>query len=65
MKLGEQAATKDSPFSLSDRIGLVADALALSKAGYATVSSALGLISTLRDENEREASVCVTVREIV
>ncbi|KAI0373350.1 leucyl aminopeptidase [Pilatotrama ljubarskyi] len=51
-KLGEQAAAPDSPFSLSDRIGLVLDALALSKAGYTTVSSALELISTLRNEKE-------------
>ena len=53
-KLGEQAAAIDSPFSLADRIGLVSDALALAKAGYTPVSSALGLISALRGEKERK-----------
>ncbi|KAI0695406.1 peptidase family M1-domain-containing protein [Cerioporus squamosus] len=52
VKLGEQAAAKDSPFSLTDRIGLVSDALALAKAGYTPVSSALGLINALREEKE-------------
>ncbi|KAI0747687.1 peptidase family M1-domain-containing protein [Daedaleopsis nitida] len=52
VKLGEQAAAQNSPFSLSDRMGLVYDALALSKAGYAPVSSALGLISALHGEKE-------------
>ncbi|KAI8998978.1 leucyl aminopeptidase [Trametes punicea] len=51
-KLGQQAATTDSPFSLSDRIGLVSDAFALSKASYTSVSSALELISALHDEKE-------------
>ncbi|KAI0806986.1 peptidase family M1-domain-containing protein [Fomes fomentarius] len=51
-KLGQQVAAKDSPFSLADRMGLVGDALALSKAGYTPVSSALELISTLKDEKE-------------
>ena len=53
-KLGQQAAAPDSPFSLQDRIGLVCDALALSKAGYTTVSSALELISALHNEKECE-----------
>ncbi|RDX52652.1 hypothetical protein OH76DRAFT_1553921 [Lentinus brumalis] len=52
VKLGEQAAAKDSPFSLADRIGLVSDALALAKAGYTPVSSALALINALREEKE-------------
>ena len=52
VKLGQTAAAPDSPFSLSDRIGLVWDAFALAKAGYAPVSSAFGLISMLRDEKE-------------
>ena len=33
-------------------MGLVGDALALSKAGYTPVSTALELINTLRDEKE-------------
>ncbi|TBU29067.1 peptidase family M1-domain-containing protein [Dichomitus squalens] len=51
-KLGQQAVAENSPFSLSDRIGLVFDALALAKAGYAPVSSALELISILKTEKE-------------
>lgn len=34
-------------------MGLVSDALAAAKAGYASVSSALGLIETLKNEKER------------
>ena len=63
-ELGQLAAAENSPFSLSDRIGLVADALALSKAGYSTVSSALQLISTLRDEKERETDVYLRVNDL-
>ncbi|KAH9923974.1 ERAP1-like C-terminal domain-containing protein [Epithele typhae] len=49
-KLGEQAAAENSPFSLSDRIGLVYDALALAKAGYSSVTGALDLIVGLKNE---------------
>lgn len=58
VKLGQTAAAPDSPFSLSDRIGLVWDAFALAKAGYAPVSSAFGLISMLRDEKECKLRSC-------
>ncbi|KAI0831781.1 leucyl aminopeptidase [Trametes gibbosa] len=51
-KLGQQAVAPNSPFTLSDRIGLVCDALALSRAGYATVSGTLELISALKNEKE-------------
>ncbi|KAH9857712.1 leucyl aminopeptidase [Lenzites betulinus] len=51
-KLGQQAAAPNSPFTLSDRIGIVCDALALSRAGYATVSGTLELISALKNEKE-------------
>ena len=54
VKLGQTAALSGSPFSLSDRIGLVWDAFALAKAGYASSSSAFGLISMLREEKECE-----------
>ncbi|KAI0779918.1 peptidase family M1-domain-containing protein [Fomes fomentarius] len=47
VKLGQQAAAADSPFSLSDRIGLVLDAYALANAGYASLSAALGLVNSL------------------
>ncbi|KAI0713398.1 peptidase family M1-domain-containing protein [Earliella scabrosa] len=51
-KLGEQAAAKNSPFSLSDRMGLISDSLTLARAGYAPVSSNLDLVKALRDEKE-------------
>ncbi|KAI0743398.1 peptidase family M1-domain-containing protein [Daedaleopsis nitida] len=51
-KLGEQATAPNSPFTVSDRIGLVLDAFALAKAGYAPLSSALGLVSSLKGETE-------------
>ena len=56
-KLGEQAAAKNSPFSLSDRMGLISDSLTLARAGYAPVSSNLDLVKALRDEKEREQSI--------
>ncbi|KAI0674766.1 hypothetical protein C8Q78DRAFT_498501 [Trametes maxima] len=52
VKLGQQAASSDSPFSLQDRIGLVRDAFALCTAGYSSVSSALGLVDALRSTHE-------------
>ena len=59
-KLGEQAAAENSPFSLSDKIGLLYDAFALSKAGYVPISGALSLALGLRGEREREwDSQCV------
>ena len=54
MKLGQQAAAPNSPFSLSDKIGLLYDALALAKAGYASVGGALSLTIGLRGERERK-----------
>lgn len=44
----------ESIFSLNDRIGLVHDAMALSKAGLAKLSSALTLVDVLREEKECE-----------
>lgn len=41
-----------SAFSLDDRIGLVHDAMALSKAGLAKLSSALTLVDALKGETE-------------
>jgi len=52
VKIGKEAAKTPSPFSIEDRMGLVDDALALSKAGFSTVSSALSLIDVLRNEEE-------------
>ncbi|OCH95247.1 hypothetical protein OBBRIDRAFT_788437 [Obba rivulosa] len=50
--IGKEAIKADSIFSLEDRIGIVLDALALSRAGFMKVSSALQLIQTLRNEPE-------------
>ncbi|GJE97967.1 M1 family metallopeptidase [Phanerochaete sordida] len=52
VKIAEEAAKENSVFSLEDRIGLVWDALALSKAGYMEVSSALKLYEAFRNEKE-------------
>jgi hypothetical protein len=52
-KIADEAAKKDgSAFGLNDRLGLVYDALALSKAGFAEVSSALTMVEKLKNETE-------------
>ncbi|KAF8985615.1 leucyl aminopeptidase [Cyathus striatus] len=51
-RIAVEAAKTDSVFSLNDRIGLVYDAMAVSKAGLAKLSSALTLIDILRNEKE-------------
>ncbi|KAF5386636.1 hypothetical protein D9615_001831 [Tricholomella constricta] len=51
-KIAEEAAKDDSIFSLNDRIGLVHDSMALSKAGLAKLSSALTLVDGLKNEKE-------------
>ncbi|CAA7267619.1 unnamed protein product [Cyclocybe aegerita] len=50
--IAAEAAKEDSIFSLDDRIGLVHDALALSKAGLADLSSALTLVNLWKNEKE-------------
>ncbi|KAH7889759.1 peptidase family M1-domain-containing protein [Phlebopus sp. FC_14] len=50
--IAREASKGDSIFSLSDRIGLVHDAMALAKSGHAKVSSALTVTDILRDEKE-------------
>ncbi|GBE82604.1 Aminopeptidase 1 [Sparassis crispa] len=52
VKIGNQAVMLPSPFSVEDRIGIVNDAFALAKAGFADVSSALSLVQVLRNEQE-------------
>ena len=49
-----EAAKQKGPsvFSLNDRIGLVHDAMALSKAGLAKLSSALALVDGLKGETD-------------
>jgi hypothetical protein len=53
-KIAAEAAKPDgtSVLSLNDRIGLVHDAMALSKAGLAKLSSALTLLDGLKGETE-------------
>jgi aminopeptidase 2 len=52
-KIAGEAAKNDSVFSLNDRLGLVYDSVALSKAGLSQVSSALTLIDIL-SKGEKE-----------
>lgn len=54
-KIAAEAAKDSSYFSLNDRIGLVHDAVALSKAGFAKVSSALTLVNILHNEKQCES----------
>ncbi len=49
-KLGEEAAKKDSAFSLEDRLGLVSDAFTLASAGYGKTSGGLSLAKALRND---------------
>ncbi|SCZ99097.1 BZ3500_MvSof-1268-A1-R1_Chr3-1g05810 [Microbotryum saponariae] len=51
-KLGEEAGKENTHFSLSDRMGLVGDAMALATSGYAKTSGALTLFSKLTNEKE-------------
>jgi aminopeptidase 2 len=53
-KIATEAAKGDGVFSFKDRIGLVHDAFALSRAGFAEVSSALTVVDILKDEKECE-----------
>jgi ERAP1-like C-terminal domain len=52
--IATEAAKGDAVFSLKDRIGLVHDAFALSRAGFAQVSSALTFVDIIKDETECE-----------
>ena len=51
-KIGQEAAKEGSLFTLDDRLGIVHDAFATSKAGLATLSSALDVVSALKDTRE-------------
>ncbi|KAF8633724.1 hypothetical protein AX17_004382 [Amanita inopinata Kibby_2008] len=51
-KIAHEAAKDDSCFSFNDRLGLVHDAMALSKAGLAKLSSALTLVESFKNEKE-------------
>ena len=50
--IAKEAAKEGSIFSLEDRLGLITDAMALSRAGLAKVTSALTLIDLWRGEKE-------------
>jgi aminopeptidase 2 len=50
--IAKEAAKENSVFSFDDRIGLVYDALALARAGYLDVSSALSLYDAFKNEKE-------------
>jgi aminopeptidase 2 len=51
-KIAVESAKHNSIFSFDDRIGIVLDAMALSRSGHARVSSALALVDILRNETE-------------
>ena len=52
--IGQEAAKADSLFTLDDRMGLVFDAFATSKAGLSKLSSSLTLVNLLKNEKESE-----------
>ncbi|KAG8877544.1 Aminopeptidase 2 mitochondrial [Tulasnella sp. 332] len=54
IKLGEEAASTGSSFSLDDRMGLVSDAFVLAKAGFLRTGAALDLVKTLRKGMENQ-----------
>jgi aminopeptidase 2 len=51
-KIASETAKEDSVFTLNDRIGLVHDSMALARAGFAKLSSAMNLVNILRNEKE-------------
>ncbi|KAE9406410.1 hypothetical protein BT96DRAFT_875684 [Gymnopus androsaceus JB14] len=51
-KIATEVAKPDSVFGVEDRMGLIFDALALSKAALLPLSSALNLVNALRNEQE-------------
>lgn len=52
VKLAAEAARPGSVFTTEDRMGLVGDAFELAQAGYSKTSSALDLVSALKNETE-------------
>ncbi|KAH7103915.1 leucyl aminopeptidase [Auriculariales sp. MPI-PUGE-AT-0066] len=51
-KIAQDMAKPDTSFTLEDRMGLIQDVFALSQAGYIKTSSALDLVTGLRNETE-------------
>jgi aminopeptidase 2 len=56
--IGSEAVKGNSIFSLSDRLGLVHDVMALAKSGYTDLSSALTIVDILRNDKECKAIHC-------
>ncbi|SCZ87979.1 BZ3500_MvSof-1268-A1-R1_Chr2-1g04106 [Microbotryum saponariae] len=52
VKIGQEAGKPDTAFDLSDRMGLVGDAMALAIAGVSKTSTGLSFLSELRNEKE-------------
>lgn len=50
--LGRQAADPNSPFAVTDRMGLISDVMVLAKSGLCRTSDGLALINELRGEAE-------------
>jgi hypothetical protein len=66
-KLAKEAAKPEGQgiLTLNDRIGLVNDTLALSKAGLAKLSSALTLVDGLKNETECEFIIGLYIRILI
>ncbi|KAL1682431.1 hypothetical protein EV122DRAFT_274196 [Schizophyllum commune] len=58
-KIAQEAAKEGSLFTLDDRLGIVHDAFATSKAGLATLSSALDVVNALKDTREYLLWSCI------
>lgn len=52
-KLGGESLAPGSPFTITDRLALVSDALVLASSGLGSTSAALSLIDNLRGEPDR------------
>lgn len=61
--LGKESSKKNSVLSPEDRVGLVADAHKLSKAGYSPTSSLLDLISSI-SKGEEARVVWISIAEV-
>ncbi|KAL1759217.1 hypothetical protein FB107DRAFT_287881 [Schizophyllum commune] len=58
-KIAQEAAKEGSLSTLDDRLGIVHDAFATSKAGLATLSSALDVVNALKDTREYLLWSCI------
>jgi len=60
VKIAQELARQGTSFTTEDRMGLVSDVFSLAQAGYTKTSSALELLSGLK--NETECTLCTLVR---